>query len=108
MPRHGLAPLLSVALLLGACESDRYRWNLTHAYAVPQTHLSRADFAQIVRTVTHACVDPIGQVEPLPSVAGHRRVSVDAESPTGPVTFFVLEQSAGSWHIIDHEQSLDR
>jgi hypothetical protein len=104
---RNVLPLLAVCVLT-SCETDRYQWNLSHAYVTPQTHLSRSDFEQIIQLVTHATVDPVGQISPQPTVRGRKRVFVDALSGSGPVQQFILEKAGSGWRIVSHEQSNDR
>jgi len=90
-----LAVVLPIALL--GCETDLYRWNLAHAYVTPQTHISRADFEQIVQVVTHATGQPVLQISPLPSVRGHQEVSVDTGD--GKPQSLNLRKDGSTWHI---------
>jgi hypothetical protein len=85
--------VLPIALL--GCETDLYRWNLAHAYVTPQTHISRADFEQIVHVATHATGQTVLQIAAFPpSQAIHREVSVATTDQD-----LNLVKENGTWRI---------
>ena len=87
-----LVIVLPLALL--ACESDLYRWNLTHAYVTPQTHISRADFEQIVHVATHATGQTVLQISPLTPTRRGPQVSVATSDQS-----LVVAKENGTWHV---------
>lgn len=88
-----LVIVLPLALL--ACETDLYQWNLSHAYVTPQTHISRADFEQIVQVATHATGQTVLQISPLPPTKrGRPQVSVDTSDQS-----LVVVKENGTWHV---------
>jgi hypothetical protein len=89
--------LLTIVLSLAfiACESDLYRWNLSHVYVTPQTHISRADFEQIVQVATHATGQTVLQISaPSSTRAGHMQVSVATTDQS-----LDLAKENGTWQI---------
>ena len=88
-----LVIVLPLALL--GCGSDLYQWNLSHAYVTPQTHISRADFEQIVSVATHATGQTVLQISPLSaSRVGHPEVSVATSDQN-----LDLVKENGTWRI---------
>src|SRR6266478_5395693 len=55
MRRAASVLLLSAVVLVVGCATDRYRWNLAHAYMSPRARqLPRAELEEIVWLVSHA------------------------------------------------------
>ena len=99
--------IITLALLafsLAACETDRYRWNLAHAENGDRPPITPADFEKIVRVVTRATVNPVLFVHRQ----GRDQVCVAAGASTGYGEDFILAKTGSEWHIVSHEQSLDR
>ncbi len=102
------ARVLMVFAMLGlaGCAENRYRWNLTHAYVTPWTHLSPADHDAIVRLISYRDQMPIIGIT-------HHRPSKDGSTIsvfTGNVNQLTysyyhgydLEKENGTWRITFH------
>jgi hypothetical protein len=63
--------LLCAALAVTACAESRYRSNVQHAPVTRWTHLSRSDYEQVVRLVSHATHQPIIGITTAPPKIRH-------------------------------------
>lgn len=113
MPR--LAVLIASTVCLCACasETDRYHWNVAHAYVCPKARfLTRADLDAISRVVAHATPQVIMTIE---SLRGSRikldvttsyrgAMSSDSRDVYG---FCIVEKTNGGWKVTQRATDLD-
>jgi hypothetical protein len=95
-----------LALFIVGCASDRYNYNLRHAYVAPQVHLQRGDFEEIVRLVTNATHERLISITRPFSVKAHRgQVLVSTELANGAGGHhFWLEKANSKWRIVDSSE----
>jgi hypothetical protein len=93
--------IATLALFILGCASDRYNYNLRHAYVAPQVHLQRGDFEEIVRLVTNATHERmISITRPYKPHRGQVLVLTEIRSGTGGHQF-TLEKANFKWRIVD-------
>jgi hypothetical protein len=92
----------AIALITIGCASDRYAWNLKHAYVTPQAHLQPGDLEQIVKLVTDATQEPIVNItRPFRDRKRSGQVDVLTGYPNGTGGHsFTLEKRDSKWRII--------
>jgi hypothetical protein len=95
--------LLCVALAFTACAESRYHSNLQNAALTRWTHISRADYEQVVRLVSDSTHQPIIGITVAPPKSRKTRLYVVTgyeDSALQGWTGFRLEKRADGWHIL--------
>jgi hypothetical protein len=97
--------VIMVAILLGACAADRYRWNLAHEHLMPNaSKLPRGDIEEITRLVSDKSGQPILGISLQRSGRRAGEVTVVTAYPSGNYPedhgAYWLRKEAGHWRII--------
>lgn len=93
-----------MALSLGSCANQVYRWNMDHAEIASGTNLSEDEVEQVIRTVTKKSLRMILGIT-RSKEGGHDRVIVytDEGPEEGGMMVYRLEKASdGLWRIVNY------